>query len=82
MAHMKFYLEAVGSRPVSTDYTSPAYISTEGKLAAAAKEMAKKQKLKYIGYDQLQKGYRVYFEKAALLKSSRKNYIYYAEYTE
>ncbi|KEZ51004.1 hypothetical protein [Metabacillus indicus] len=79
MTEIQFFLEGIGNRNVATDYSSPNFITDESSIEKASKEFAKKNKLKYIEYEILNSGYRVYYLKPSLLKSKRKPYIYYAK---
>lgn len=77
MREYKFFLEGIGARTVHTDFLNPAYVSGKTSIVDASEEFANKSKLKFIGHESLNKGYRLYYEKSSLLKKNRKTYIYY-----
>ncbi|MGD6815483.1 hypothetical protein [Metabacillus sp. 84] len=76
MTGFNFYLEGVNMQPVSVSYEKPDYTSPESSLVAAAKDFEAKSRLTYAGHNQLEGGYRIYYEKSSLFKS-KKTYIYY-----
>lgn len=76
-AVMWFFLESVNEHPVKIDYNDPHYdIETTADIEEAARIVAKKEGLKYLGYDALEQTYRVHFQrKKSLFKKDL--YIYH-----
>ncbi|MCD7033123.1 hypothetical protein LRR81_02695 [Metabacillus sp. GX 13764] len=77
MGEFKFFLEGIGSRTVAADFLKPDFTSESPSIIDASKELAEKKKLKFMGHESLNRGYRLYYEKPSLLKKNRKTYIYY-----
>ncbi|MTH52404.1 hypothetical protein GKZ89_03220 [Bacillus mangrovi] len=77
MAMYKFFLEGINTRTIPVNYEEPVYVTNTSSIIDATKAFAKESKLHYAGYDLLSRGYRIYYEKTALLKRKKKTYIYF-----